>query len=84
MRDKVRQRVMLVSPATLQGMWYKTFSCLMWHVVWLVSQGTLRDALDKRRLPRLSGTPFPHPAVVFSLCHDITAALLHLHTEGIV
>jgi hypothetical protein len=50
----------------------------------LLSQGTLRDALDKRRLPRLCGTPFPHPSVVFSLCHDITAALLHLHTEGIV
>jgi hypothetical protein len=47
-------------------------------------QGTLREALDKRRLPRLSGTTFPHPCVVFSLSHDITAAMLHLHSEGIV
>jgi hypothetical protein len=52
-------------------------------VTWLL-QGTLREALDKCRLPRLPGTTFPHPAVVFSLCHDITAALLHLHSEGIV
>jgi hypothetical protein len=47
-------------------------------------QGTLREALDKRRLPRLPGTSFPHPSIVFSLAHDMAAAMLHLHSEGIV
>ena len=47
-------------------------------------QGTLREALDRRRLPRLDGTSFVHPVVVLSLSHDIAAALLHLHSEGIV
>jgi hypothetical protein len=47
-------------------------------------QGTLREALDRRRLPRLSGTSFPHPSVAFSISHDVAAAMLHLHSEGVV
>lgn len=50
----------------------------------LLLQGTLREALDKRQLPRLPGTGFTHPSVVYSLSHDIAAAMLHLHSEGIV
>jgi len=48
------------------------------------SQGALRDALDRRLLPQLPATSTPHPAVVFSLTHDIAAAMMHLHSEGIV
>lgn len=47
-------------------------------------QGTLREALDRRRLPRVGSSTFLQPAVVLSLAHDIAAALLHLHSEGIV
>jgi hypothetical protein len=47
-------------------------------------QGTLREALDRRLLPVLPGSSMPHPSVVNSLAHDIAAAMLHLHHEGIV
>jgi hypothetical protein len=47
-------------------------------------QGTLREALDCRRLPLMQDTSFPESLVVLSLAHDIAAALLHLHSEGIV
>jgi hypothetical protein len=50
----------------------------------LLLQGTLREALDRKRLPRLPGTTFLQPLVVLTLAHDIAAALLHLHSEGIV
>ncbi len=52
--------------------------------VFLLLQGTLREALDRKRLPRVGSTTFVQPAVVRSLAHDIAAALLHLHSEGIV
>eukprot|EP00775_Hariotina_reticulata_P008079 gene8079-8273_t len=45
-------------------------------------QGTLRDALDSRRLS--NSTCFLQPALVLSLAHDVAAAMLHLHSEGIV
>jgi hypothetical protein len=48
-------------------------------------QGTLRNALDRRRLPRtLQSCAMPHPMVAVALGHDIAAAMLHLHKEGIV
>jgi hypothetical protein len=49
-----------------------------------VVQGTLRDQLDRRQLPHLPGSSFLHPAVAIALSHDIAAALMHLHKEGIV
>jgi hypothetical protein len=47
-------------------------------------QGTLRDQLDRQLLPHLPGSSFVHPAVAVGLGHDIAAAMLHLHREGIV
>jgi hypothetical protein len=47
-------------------------------------QGTLRDQLDRQLLPHLPGSSFVHPAVAVALGHDIAAAMLHLHREGIV
>jgi hypothetical protein len=47
-------------------------------------QGTLRDQLDRRQLPRLPNSSLLHPAVAVALSHDIAAALMHLHKEGIV
>jgi len=48
------------------------------------AQGTLREALDRKRLPRVPGTTFLQPIIALSLSHDIAAALLHLHSEGIM
>jgi len=48
------------------------------------AQGTLRDQLDRRLLPHLPASSFLHPAVAVALSHDIAAAMLHLHREGIV
>jgi hypothetical protein len=47
-------------------------------------QGTLRGALDRQALPRQSGGSKVAPSVVLALSHDIAAAMLHLHKEGIV
>lgn len=59
--------------------------CLSTHALACVVQGALRDALDRKRLPRVaSGTTFLQPDIALSLSHDIAAAMLHLHSEGIV
>lgn len=50
----------------------------------LAVQGTLREALDTGRLPRLPNSRLVNPVVAVALSHDIAAAMLHLHTEGIV
>eukprot|EP00775_Hariotina_reticulata_P007113 gene7113-7327_t len=47
-------------------------------------QGTLREALDRRRLQRGAQQKFLIPAIVLSLAHDVAAAMLHLHSEGVV
>lgn len=47
-------------------------------------QGTLREALDRRRLQRGPQQKFLIPAIVLSLAHDVAAAMLHLHNEGVV
>lgn len=47
-------------------------------------QGTLREALDYGSLPYSPPTKLLHPAIVASLAHDVAAAMLHLHSEGIV
>lgn len=48
------------------------------------TQGTLRDALDRRLLPHQPNSSLLNPTVAVALAHDIAAAMLHLHTEGIV
>ncbi|KAF8060546.1 RPL6 [Scenedesmus sp. PABB004] len=53
-------------------------------VMELCDQGTLRDALDRKLLLRGSGAAMLQPALVLSLAHDVAAALLHLHSEGVV
>jgi serine/threonine protein kinase len=45
-------------------------------------QGSLRDALDCGLLSRPGG--FLQPSSVLTLAHDVAAAILHLHSEGIV
>jgi serine/threonine protein kinase len=45
-------------------------------------QGSLRDALDCNLLSKPGG--FLAPSTVLALAHDIAAAMLHLHCEGIV
>jgi len=45
-------------------------------------QGSLRDALDCGLLAKPGG--FLAPSAVLTLAHDIAAAMLHLHSEGIV
>jgi hypothetical protein len=45
-------------------------------------QGTLREALDGKRLLRNSSNGYLPPTIMLSLAHDIAAALLHLHSEG--
>jgi hypothetical protein len=55
------------------------------HVcVCICVQGTLREQLDRRALPHLQHSSSLHPAVAVALSHDIAAAMLHLHKEGIV
>jgi serine/threonine protein kinase len=46
------------------------------------SQGSLRDALDCNLLSKPGS--FLAPSTVLALAHDIAAAMLHLHCEGIV
>lgn len=64
----------------LTPVWLLLLLLLLLHVL----QGTLREALDSKSLPLMQETSFPDPLVVLSLAHDIAAALLHLHSEGIV
>lgn len=45
-------------------------------------QGTLRDALDHKSLLRNTPSPYLLPALVMNLAQDVSAALLHLHSEG--
>ncbi len=47
-----------------------------------VLQGSLRDALDCGLLAKPGG--FLAPSTVLALAHDVAAAMLHLHSEGIV
>eukprot|EP00879_Flechtneria_rotunda_P020363 GHRR01021415.1.p1 GENE.GHRR01021415.1~~GHRR01021415.1.p1 ORF type:complete len:591 (+),score=196.37 GHRR01021415.1:254-1774(+) len=47
-------------------------------------QGTLRDALDRQWLIKGSGATFLQPSLVLSLAHDVAAAMLHLHSQGVV
>jgi hypothetical protein len=47
-----------------------------------VLQGTLREALDQKRLLRKSTNGCIAPSIMLSIAHDIAAALLHLHSEG--
>lgn len=44
-------------------------------------QGTLREALDRRTLHGPGIKYLPRESIV-CLCHDIAAALLHLHSQG--
>ncbi|WIA15144.1 hypothetical protein OEZ85_001831 [Tetradesmus obliquus] len=46
------------------------------------SEGSLRDALDCKLLSKAGS--YMAPSVVLTLAHDIAAAMLHLHSEGIV
>lgn len=48
----------------------------------LLTQGSLRDALDCGLLAKPGG--FLAPSAVLALAHDVAAAMLHLHSEGIV
>jgi serine/threonine protein kinase len=52
------------------------------HVL-LLLQGTLREALDKRRLLQ-PGQAVVAPAAVTLLLRDVAAAMLHLHSEGVI
>jgi serine/threonine protein kinase len=45
-------------------------------------QGSLRDALDCGLLAKPGS--FLAPSAVLALAHDVAAAMLHLHSEGIV
>lgn len=45
-------------------------------------QGSLRDALDCGYLCKPGS--YLAPSAVLALAHDVAAALLHLHSEGIV
>jgi serine/threonine protein kinase len=45
-------------------------------------QGSLREALDCGLLAKPGG--FLPPSAVLALAHDVSAAMLHLHSEGIV
>jgi hypothetical protein len=47
----------------------------------LCVQGTLREALDRRTLHGPGIKYLPRESIV-CLCHDIAAALLHLHSQG--
>ncbi|WIA15154.1 hypothetical protein OEZ85_001840 [Tetradesmus obliquus] len=47
-------------------------------------QGTLREALDQKCFLRNSSNGYLAPTISLSLAHDIAAALLHLHSEGVV
>jgi hypothetical protein len=49
----------------------------------LLLQGTLREALDKRRLLQ-PGQALVAPAAVTLLLRDVAAAMLHLHCEGVI
>lgn len=44
-------------------------------------QGTLREALD-RRILHGEGVKYLPRESILSLCHDVAAALLHLHSQG--
>jgi hypothetical protein len=45
-------------------------------------QGSLREGLDRGLLKAPSSFLAPH--IVLALAHDVAAAMLHLHSEGIV
>ncbi|KAF6240407.1 kinase-like domain-containing protein [Scenedesmus sp. NREL 46B-D3] len=47
-------------------------------------QGTLREALDHKMVLRNGSAGYLQPTIMLSLAHDIAAALLHLHSEGVV
>ena len=47
-------------------------------------QGTLRDALSYKTLLKGTHSPYLPPSIALSLAHDIAAAMLHLHSEGVV
>jgi serine/threonine protein kinase len=49
----------------------------------LLLQGTLREALDKRRLLQPGQTRVA-PAAAILLLRDVAAAMLHLHSEGVI
>jgi hypothetical protein len=58
--------------------------CAVCCVLCAGPQGALREALDTRRLPRLPGSALTHPCIALALAHDVAAAMLHLHSEGIM
>lgn len=49
-------------------------------LLWRVLQGTLREALDRRVLHGEGVKYLPREDML--LCHDIAAALMHLHSQG--
>ncbi|KAF6253981.1 hypothetical protein COO60DRAFT_363306 [Scenedesmus sp. NREL 46B-D3] len=73
------------SGSAAEAAWPKGQDIAGWELKLIMeycSEGSLRDALDCGVLSKPGS--YLAPSVVLTLAHDIAAAMLHLHSEGIV